>query len=203
MRLSRATSKAIKYACLNFHYAKAVPSVSYGYNVFNDNEEWCGVICFGCGATPNIGTQYGLVTGEVVELVRVALNGKQEITSKAVALAVKMLHKDAPLIKLIVSYADVDQGHYGTIYQALSWTYVGCHAGDRYFIINGKKTHNKTIHSMGIKQSLESVREKLDCNATEFHSKGKRKYLYAFDKGLRKEIQKKALHYPKKEEAMR
>lgn len=200
MRISRATAEAIRYACLKFHYAKAIPSVSYGYNVFNDNDEWCGCICYGTGANYNIGTEYGLVTGEVLELVRVALNGKQGITSKAVSLSMKQLHKDAPLVKLIVSYADVDQNHYGTLYQALSFIYVGTHVGDRYFIINGKKTHRKTIHSRGVKNNLKSVQKYLDPKATEFFSLGKRKYLFSFDKKLREEIQKKALPYPKKEE---
>lgn len=200
MRISRATAEAIRYACLKFHYAKAIPSVSYGYNVFNDNDEWCGCICYGAGANHNIGTEYGLVTGEVLELVRVALNGNQGTTSRAVSLSMKQLHKDAPLVKLIVSYADVDQNHYGTLYQALSFIYVGTRVGDRYFIINGKKTHNKTVHSRGVKQNLKSVQRYLDPKATEFFSLGKRKYLFPFDKKLRQEIQKKALPYPKKEE---
>jgi len=35
MRLEKASHKAIKYACLNFHYAKAIPNVGLAYNVFN------------------------------------------------------------------------------------------------------------------------------------------------------------------------
>lgn len=41
MRLEKASYKAIKYACINFHYAKAVPTYSIGYSVFNNNNEWC------------------------------------------------------------------------------------------------------------------------------------------------------------------
>ena len=56
MRLEIASNKAIKYACMNFHYAKAVPVNTFGYSVFNDNNEWCGVILYGTGARPNIVT---------------------------------------------------------------------------------------------------------------------------------------------------
>ena len=52
-------------------------------------------------------------TGEVMELVRVALNGKQPCTSECVGAAIRQLHKDEPQVKLIVSYADMDQGHSG------------------------------------------------------------------------------------------
>ena len=63
MRLTRATPQAIRYACLNFHYAKAIPVNVVGYNVYNINEEWCGCILYGSGANNDIGTQYHLPQG--------------------------------------------------------------------------------------------------------------------------------------------
>lgn len=198
--LKRATPEAIRYACLNYHYAKAIPSAYNAYNVYNEQSEWCGVIIFGGGATPNISKPFGMATGEVMELVRVALNGKQPCTSECVGAALKQLHKDAPQVKLIVSYADMDQNHYGTIYQATNWIYLGdMNVGERgAFIINGKKVHPKTVHSHGWVQSIQWLREHVDKNVTEFLTKGKRKYIWVFDKKLRKEWQKKALPYPKK-----
>lgn len=97
MRLAKASTKAIRYACLKFHYAKAVPQIRLGYSVFNDANEWCGVVLFSNGANPRIAQEYNLVQGQVVELVRMALNGKQEFTSQVLAAALreikKMLHK--------------------------------------------------------------------------------------------------------------
>lgn len=63
MRLTRATPQAIRYACLNFHYAKAVPVNVVGYNVYNINDEWCGCILYGSGANNDIGTQFHLPQG--------------------------------------------------------------------------------------------------------------------------------------------
>lgn len=147
MRLTRATTKAIEYACKHYHYSKCNPLRSIGYNVYNGKDEWCGVILFGLGANAQIASPYGLSQGQVLELTRVALNGKQECTSQAVAMSLKELKKDYPLVRLVVSYADVDQHHLGTIYQATNWIYEGsCNEGSRGgFIINGKKVHNKTI----------------------------------------------------------
>lgn len=202
MRLEKASQKAIKYACMNFHYAKSVPVNVFGYSVFNDKNEWCGVILYGIGATPNIGSQYNLKQGQIVELVRMALNGKQKNTSKAMAISIKLIKKDLPLVKMIVSYADIDQNHIGTIYQATNWNFVGkCNVNTRTgFVINGKKVHNKSLHGMGKTQSLQGAKE-IDKNATEFISKGKRKYIYPLDKSLIPLCKSLAKPYPKKQQA--
>jgi hypothetical protein len=146
MRLEIASNKAVKYACLNFHYAKAIPNVGLAYNVFNKNNEWCGVICYGIGATNNIAEPYNLKQGEVIELVRMALNGKQDSTTKAMAISLKLIKKNAPNVKLVVSYADSEQGHYGIIYQATNWFYTGFSV-DTNLIINGERKHRRTLGS--------------------------------------------------------
>ena len=200
MRLTPATHKAISYACRHFHYSKSVPFVMAGYNVYNNKNEWCGVVLYGNGATPNIGKPYGLVQGQILELVRVALNGKQEHTSQAVAMSLKQLRHDKPMCRLVVSYADCDQSHLGTIYQATNWVYTGetCRGG-RYFMINGKKTHPKTV-GHHCEQSLDAVRKTLDPNATEVYSQGKRRYLMPMDKAMRKQIAPLAQPYPKNDD---
>ena len=203
IELRKATPKAIRYACTHFHYAKSVPAVQYGYNVYQDGE-WCGVILFGPGATINIATMFGLVQGEVLELVRVALNGKQSATSECVGMALRNLHKDAPHVKIVVSYADQNQGHFGTIYQATNWLYLGDTSTwtrsrkEDYFIVNGKKIHPKTVHSKGWKQSVQWLQENIDPEAQGVVGKPKFKYIFCFNKRLRKEWQAKALPYPKK-----
>lgn len=197
--LKRATREAIKYACLQFHYAKVVPSSPYAYNVYNENGEWCGVVIFGPGASPNLGISVGLKQGEYLELVRVALNGKQPCTSEVVAACLRQVHKDAPEVKIIISFADKDQNHFRTIYQATNWIYLGDFGVKRAqsYIINGKKYHNKTIHDRGLSKDQLL---KIDPNMVEVSSLGKRKYIFVFDKKLRREWMKKAKPYPKKQE---
>lgn len=199
--LKRATPEAVRYACLNFHYAKVVPCAIYSYNVYNESGEWCGCILFGNGAM-NFHKLFGLNNGEVFELVRVALNGKQPCTSECVSAALRQLHKDAPQIKIVLSYADMDQEHFGTIYQATNFIYLGetVQGGICGFVVNGKKLHPKTISSHGWRASEKWLQEHVDPNAHAVRSKGKRKYIWVYDKKLRKEWQKKALPYPKKGE---
>lgn len=191
---------------MKFHYARAVPVSTIGYNIYNDSGEWCGVVLYGRGANHNLGNEYNLKQGEIAELVRVALNGKQECTSKAVAMTLKQLHKDCPLIRLVVSYADCDQNHLGTIYQATNWIFVGTKevGVNGGWIIKGQKVHKRTISGRikrmgGLKGMPESqfIKINFDPNAQKFISKGKRKYLMPMDKKIRKQLIPLALPYPK------
>ena len=199
MRLTIASPVAIRWACKRFHYAKAVPVVLIGFNVYNDRNEWCGVICYGPGANAQIADPYDKWQGQVIELVRVALNGKQEQTSKAVALSLKLLHKYCPMVDLVVSYADIDQDHYGTIYQATNWLYTGTTTEGKCvaFIVKGKRRHNRSIQSKGWKANLLWLRENIDEKCQEFITKGKRKYLYCFDEKLKKRLEILRQEYPK------
>lgn len=203
MRLTLANAKAIKHACLKFHYAKSVPSVQYGFNVYNDDDEWCGVICYGGGATPNIGKPFGLMQGEILELVRVALNGKQKATSECVAASLRELHRIDPILKMVVSYADLDQNHIGTIYQATNWLYLG-QTSDKevYYIINGIKTHRRSVYAKYGRQDFGYILENVDENAKKFIVKGKHRYIFVFDKRLRKQWLKQHQPYPKKRSEM-
>ena len=190
MRLEIASHKAIKYACLNFHYAKVVPLTSIGFNVYNNNNEWCGCITFGGGASYKLGSSYGLVAGQFLELTRMALNGKQESTSKAMAIAIKLIKKKKPLVKLLFSYADKGQNHIGTIYQATNW----------YFINESESSGNevfykgKWVHDRGPNTLPKEQRMKL-----EYRKKsGKYKYVYPLSNKLKKICKEQKKIYPKK-----
>lgn len=207
MRLTTANRKAIEYACKKFHYAKAVPVNTLGYNIYNQKDEWCGVVLYGTGANNNIANSFGLLQGQVLELVRVALNGKQECTSQAVALSLKQLRKDCPLCRLVVSYADCDQNHLGTIYQATNWIFVGTsmqNSADSSWVVNGKRYHGRIISdwvkARGGLRGLtreQFLKKYYDPDAYEFLTKGKRKYLMPMDKMMRKQIEPMCKPYPK------
>ena len=174
--LTLANSNAVKYAFMNYHYAKRVPISTVAFNVYED-EEWCGLIVYVYGANPHIAEIYDKWPGQVLELVRVALNGKQKTTSECVALSLKKLKKYCPLVDLVVSYADVDQGHKGIIYQATNWIYVGLmnEGAKSDFIIKGKSIHPRSVGAKGWKVSLEWIRANVYKNATQNITKGKHK----------------------------
>lgn len=199
MRLEKASGPAIRYACINFHYSKKVPQIRLGYSVFNDANEWCGVVLFSNGANPRIAQEFGLVQGQVVELVRMALNGKQAFTSQVLAMALKQIKKDAPALKMIVSYADRNQEHIGTIYQATNWYYIGEYANERGIMLNGKMIHRRSIGKKYGKSGIEFLRKNVDPNAEVIKGLCKIKYVFPIDKKMIPLVKSLAKPYPKKE----
>lgn len=195
MRLETASYKAIKYACLNFHYAKAVPVNCIGYCIFNDDKEWCGVILFGLGANKNMPKRYGLNQGECAELVRMALNGKQGITSKAMSMSIKLFKKENPLIKMIVSYADSMQNHLGIIYQATNWIYDGFSKGDS-MIVNDIQIHRKSLYSKYGNSSITQL-QSLGLKVEKSNKYIKHRYIYPLDKSLIPLCRSLSKPYPK------
>lgn len=194
MRLEIASKKAIKYACKNFHYSKSIPQNIISFSVFNSKDEWCGVIMYGMGGNTNLGLKYGLVQGELLELVRVALNGKQENTSKPVSISIKMIRKFLPTIKLLISYADMEQEHYGTIYQATNWIFESTHnTGDTFYHTKLKKRiHQRHISD---KYSIDLVHSGI---IKRIKQKPKHKYLFPLTDDLKIVCKKLSKPYPKK-----
>lgn len=192
MRLEIASQKAVKYACINFHYSKVVPAQYIGYSVFNNKNEWCGVILFGGGASANMGKPYKLNYGQYLELTRMALNGKQESTSKAMSIAIKLIKKQNPTVKLLISYADKGQNHYGTIYQATNWYFVDeSESSGKDFFYKGEWRHDRTLN--------EYPKDFLATLKTRKRS-GKRKYIYPLDKSLLPLCKSLSKPYPKNAE---
>lgn len=186
IKLYPATAQQIRFACLKLHYAKTIPSVQVAYSCYED-DHFIGVICFGGGANNNLGKKYGLVQGQLMELVRVALNGKQEHpTSQFVALAMKLLHKRKPLVKLLVSYADTKQGHKGIIYQATNWLYMGVSQAESAIDPQtGEVKHTRSLHSKyGSIKGFQRVKDK-----------PKHIYVYPFNQSLRVELESKAVSF--------
>ena len=198
MRLAKASGKAIRHACTYFHYSKSVPQIRLGYSVFNDTDEWCGVVLFSNGANPSIAKEFGLVQGQVIELVRMALNGRQLTTSQVLAMALKQLKKDAPAVRVVVSYADRNQDHIGTIYQATNFMYIGEYANERGIMIKGKLTHRRSINKKYGRSGIDWVKENLDPNAEIIIGKSKIKYVYPMHKNMVQKLKSMSKPYPKK-----
>ena len=202
LKIDWATYEATKYACINWHYSKSVPVGKLIKVGAWEDGKFIGVVIFSRGANAKIGMPYNLTQCECCELTRVAMRTHKCFVSQVLAEAIKFLKKMCPSMRLIISYADIEQGHYGGIYQATNWIYEGKTTGARYFIIHGKKTHPKSLHSkyhmyVGFMQNIEWVKENIDKKASVYYDNGKHKYLFPLDKKMRKQVIKLNKPYPK------
>jgi len=187
MTIKPASRKAIEYACINFHYAKTVPGIVQVAHAIFEEDIWCGVVLYGPGASAKMGQSLNLKQGQFLELVRVALNGKQNATSQVLGASLRQLNKTAPGVQAVVSYADKGQDHVGTIYQATNWTLVEDieSSGWEYFY-QGVWRHSRKAHTWKTDFRTLPKRKKA----------GKYKYVYIFNKRLKKNFT--ALPYPKR-----
>ena len=110
LRIDWATHDAAKYACLNWHYSRSIPSASVKVGAW-ENGRFVGVVIFGRGAASEIGSPYNLPQDQICELVRVALRDHQTATSRILSLALKFLKRSNPGLRMVVSFADTAQGH--------------------------------------------------------------------------------------------
>jgi len=187
LHIDWATHKAAVYACENWHYSKRVPSGKLMRLGVWECGKFIGVVLFGSGANYNMLKPYGLNQDEGCELVRIALKKHKAPVSKIVSLALKML-KSSQNLKLVVSYADPEQGHHGGIYQAGNWVYVGRSSKAIKIFYRGRWAHQKTVDEAGVDKA------KLPKKIQE----GKHTYLMPLTKDMKRKVEHLAKPYPKR-----
>ena len=200
LKVDWATDKAARYACQNWHYSRRVPVFGTVKVGVWENETFVGVVIFSRGATPEIGSPYGLDQSQVCELTRVALRAHETPVSRIISIAMKFLRKSNPGLLLIVSFADTSQGHHGGIYQAGGWVYAGQSETHAYRVL-GVVEHPKTLHSRYGKggQSIPWLRDHVDPKAERIIAGCKHRYLMPLDDAMRAQIAPLAKPYPKRE----
>lgn len=203
-RIDWASHAAAKFACARWHYSRRLPvfgTVKFG--VWED-ETFVGVVIFSRGATPQIGSPYGLPKTQICELTRVALRHDHRTpVSRVVAICLRLLRRYAPGLRLVVSFADEANGHHGGIYQAGGWIYAGASSTHAYEV-NGVVEHPKTLHSRYGKggQSIPWLQRNVDGNAKRINVGLKHRYLMPLDDDMRRTVVPLSKPYPRPKQAM-
>lgn len=199
LKIDWASHEAAKYACVNWHYSQTIPVGKLVKVGAWEDEKFIGVVLFGRGATPEIGSPYGLTQTEICELVRIALTKHITPVSKILSIALRFLQKQSPGLRLVVSFADAAQGHHGGIYQATNWIYAGG-AETHAYCVHGKNVHPKTLHAKYGKggQSIPWLRANVDPNAARVVAGFKHRYLMPLDHNMRDKIMTLSKPYPKR-----
>ena len=130
------------------------------------------------------------------ELCRIALDKHTTPVSRIISIAVKMLKREMPGIRLLVSYVDLNQGHEGKIYQASNWLFVGETGHEAGITLKGKLTHRRTINSKYGTSDIQWLRKRIDPNAARYEGKPKFKYLLPVDDEIAERIKSLSKPYP-------
>lgn len=188
----------------SFHYSKTMPdSTLYTFGLFYQ-ETLCGVCTFGMGCGKN---QYTAIypnvkNGEYCELTRLWLEDSLGRNSESyfISRCLKALPKT---IKFVISFSDEKQGHFGYIYQATNFIYLGKNKGGKMLVTeDGVEKHPRLLgmyrkrhpeyREMGNKELMEILGFRLIEGGCKF------RYVYFKDRQLLKQLKIKPLPYPKK-----
>ena len=191
MAMNNYVVRQITYAeakplIIDLHYTHRMPSVSFAYGLFRD-DELVGAITYGVPGSPNLcsgicGPEYRNL---VIELNRVVLkdNLKNE-ASMLVGRSLKLLSSP----RIVVSYADTAQGHIGYVYQACNFLFTGT-TKPRTDIDpgNGKHSRNRKVGFDPTKRVARSAKHRYVIFV------GNRREVHTLRNALRYEV----LDYPK------
>lgn len=184
---------------------------------FDEKEEkLIGCIVFGqpVGRSAAESISECIKINEVFELTRLfifdGIDYGTNMESYCLSQSIKLLKRDFPHIKALITYADGEQGHKGIIYQACGFYYQGNSAlalMPNYSVSligppNYKWIHSRTISSTYGSHNVEHLKRKIGHTFWRKKESSKHRYVWFLcDKVEKKNIMKKLKHpfmpYPK------
>lgn len=173
------------------HYLHRKAPCSIAFGLFT-GADLVGVVCYG---TPSSAPLRAGIAGKenaanVVELTRlwvcdsVPKNGESFLIGRTLKHAGK---------EIVVSFAEIDQGHVGTVYQATNWFYTGLSAKRTNWTITGVDKHCQTLAD---KYTAKEIRAEYGDKFSLTPRPRKHRYVYVNAKGARKQQIISAIKYP-------
>ncbi len=188
--------EAARHAVMTWHYSHKMPSGKLVKHGVWEDGRFIGVVLYGRGANNHLAQAYGLDQTEACELVRVALRDHKAHVTQIVAASIKLLKASNPGLRLIISYADPEQGHVGGIYQGGNWVYTGKSQAQSELIVNGVFMHKRSVSAKYGTASIPALRARgLRVEPSLVY--WKYRYLYPLDRNMRRKIEPLARPYPR------
>jgi hypothetical protein len=198
LRLDWLPHQAALFSVGAWHYSGVLPSGKSVRVGAWERDKFFGAIIFSRGNTPFIGAPFGLPQDQIAELTRVALGPHEAPSSRVVTIAVRMLRRLCPGLRMLVSYADPQHGHTGTLYQAMNWLFLGPTRPESLIRLRGRLRHPRTVGAKYGTRDVRWLREHVDPEVQRITQPPKFKYALAFDDDMRRRIAPMAKPYPKR-----
>lgn len=194
LALAWCSHVAALYAVKHWHYARTLPLGKMTRIGVWEDGHFIGAVVFSLGANRHMSKFFGLPNTQCAELARVALATHRTPVSRIVAIAVRMLKKFSPGLRLVVSYADPRHGHIGGIYQAGNWIYTGESLSAQNIKIGSRYLHKRayTGHCFGMPRLAMPV------GAVMVTVPAKYRYAMPLDDAMRASLTSYQKPYPKR-----
>lgn len=175
------------------HYLHRRAPCSFAFGLFEiSTNNLKGVITYGTPPSPSL--RAGICgpeeSGNVIELTRLWTCDTTPKNSESFLIGntIKLVDKE-----IIVSFAEIEQGHVGTVYQATNWVYCGLTAKRTDWKVEGLDRHSITLAD---KYTAKEIREIYGNRFSLVPRPRKHRYIYFnADRKRRKELLNK-LKYP-------
>lgn len=180
------------------HYLHRKAPCSFAFGLF-EGDRIIGCVVYG---TPSSAPLRSGICGEdeknnVIELTRLWIEDDtpKNTESFLIGNTIKLIDKE-----IVVSYAEIEQGHIGIVYQATNWLYTGLSAKRTSWVIEGMDKHCQTIAD---KYTAKELREKYGDKFKSVPRPRKHRYVYLNcnrrrKKELLNKLRYKLENYPKK-----
>lgn len=197
----KPVSKKIARICIETnHYTKSYYfATKFNYGLFRDGMI-VGIICYGVPHSHNLKSSIAGKTykNKILELNRLWIKDSEIKNTESwfIAQTMKLLKG----CDILVSFAEPEQGHVGTIYQATNWLYTGQGNTHKYLVPKGHIKHVLTGLYGYRKADLVRIYGK---DNLEYKSvQGKHRYIYILNKRqkelIKSRLKLKIKNYPKK-----
>jgi hypothetical protein len=169
-----------------WHYSHNINGciADYCYALYTPTGVLAGAMFFGRLAMCNQWKRFATCDSDVIELRRLCCidDTPKNAESFFIGAALKLLGK-AWTGKIVVSYADKEQGHTGIIYRASNFKMVGEIKGAKVIIHEGKRYHDKAIRTK-YKGELKPFAQRLKTaleNGEAYYKQTAGKYTYVYE----------------------
>lgn len=166
------------------HYLHRKAPASFCYGLFDEMGSVVGVVVYGKPASPSLcrGVAGEDESARVLELTRlwIADVTPKNAESFLIGNSLKMLPDE---FDIIVSFAEIDAGHSGVVYQATNWIYTGLSDRHVEWRLDGEKSKQHTRHLFDQFGGIEGAKKALGDRLVR--AERPRKHRYVFLRGGR------------------
>jgi len=160
---------------INNHYLHRKYPCSFAFGLKNrQTNKIMGVVVYG---TPSSSPLRKGICGvdeknNVLELTRLWVDDRVQKNGESFLIGntLKLVNKE-----IVVSYAEIQQGHIGIVYQATNWIYTGLSAKHKNWTIEGVNKHCQTLAD---KYTAKEIREKYGNKFSLVERPRKHRYVY-------------------------
>jgi hypothetical protein len=200
--IKKITNEQAQSIVVKNHYLHRKAPCSFAFGLFDplqiesgrlfQESKIVGVVMYGTPSSSPL--REGICGHEeknnVIELTRlwisdeVGKNGESYLIGNTIPLVGK---------EIIVSYAEIQQGHLGIVYQATNWIYTGLSAKRTNWDIEGNKSHSQTLAD---RYTSKELKEMLGSSFQQVERPRKHRYVYFNCNKYRKKELIGKLNYP-------